>query len=274
MCLRHSWILTALLAAACGGGGNNPVAFVSPTPSSTPTVSGTLSDTVTGAPLGTFARPVSSLPTLLEFTASGHYPRTARVTRDGQDIDLLPTDGGFDLEFYQQFARGSLSGPPQSLRILNTTSLSFYIQIEGASGFAAQMASRFEAVARRVVPDLTGGRVQLGRWETGTEPRALASGLVVVERTDENSDVCGRALVGQAAGHIWVDSNRYCNAAATFAHEIGHALGFTHVTRPGSMMLPEQAFSNLNDAPTETERTHGAIAYRRARGNRDIDVDP
>jgi hypothetical protein len=274
MLLRHSWILAALLAAACGGG-NDPVAFVAPTPtSSTPTVSGTLTDTVTGAPLGSFSRPVNSLPALLEFTAPGHYPRTTRVTRDGQDIDLLPTDGGFDLEFYQQFARGSLTGAPQALRILSTTSLSFYVQIEGATGFPAQMASRFEAVARRVVPDLTGGRVQVGRWETGTEPRLLASGLVVVERTDENSDVCGRALVGQPAGHIWVDSNRFCNADATFAHEIGHALGFTHVTRAGSMMLPEQAFSNLNDAPTEIERAHGAIAYRRARGNRDIDVDP
>jgi hypothetical protein len=40
------------------------------------------------------------------------------------------------------------------------------------------------------------------------------------------------------------------------------------------MMLPEQAFSNLNDAPTDMERMHGAIAYRRTRGNRDIDVDP
>ena len=249
----------AVLTTACGGGSNiNPVAFVGP--SSSPTVSGTLSDSVTGTPLGPFSRPVSFLPALLEFTAPGHYPRTARVTRDGQDIDLLPSDGGFDLEFYQQFARGSLSGPPQALRILNTTSLSFYVQIEGASGFAAQVASRFEAVARQVVPDLTGGRVQVGRWETGTTPRALASGLVVVERTDEDSDVCGRALIGQAAGHIWIDSNRFCNPAATFAHEIGHALGFTHVTRRGSMMLPEQAFSNLNDSPTEIERVHGAIA--------------
>src|SRR5687768_17161421 len=226
MSVRHSWVLAALLTAACGGG-NNPIPFVAPTPSSTPMVSGTLSDTVTGAPLGSFSRQVNSLPVLLEFTASGHYPRTARVTRDGQDVDLLPADGGFDLEFYQQFARGSLSGPPQALRILTTTSLSFYVQIEGASGFPAQMASRFEAVARRVVPDLTGGRVQVGRWETGTVPRALASGLVVVERTDENSDVCGRALVGQAAGHIWIDSNRFCNPDATFAHEVGHALGFT-----------------------------------------------
>jgi hypothetical protein len=270
MSLRHVWVVGALMAAAACGGGS-PLPFVAPSPGLT--VSGTLSDTVSGAPIGSFSRPVTSLPAVLEFTAAGHYARTTRIARDGQDVDLLP-DAGFDLEFFQQFARGALNGPLQPLRTLSTTTLSFYVQIEGASGFAAQAAARFEVVARRVVPDVTGGRVQVGQWDTGTEARALTPGLVVVERTDENSDVCGRALVGQPAGHIWIDSNRLCNPTATFAHEIGHALGFTHVTRPGSMMLPEQPSANLNDAPTEIERLHGAVAYRRPRGNRDIDVDP
>jgi hypothetical protein len=203
---------------------------------------------------------VNFLPTLLEFTAPGHYPRTARVTGDGQDVDLLPTEGGFDLEFYLQFARGSLSGPPQSLRILNTTSLSFYVQIEGASP-PGRAGSHWRTCPGGAVGDRN--RVS----SVGRRPGGGGANR-------RNSDVCGRALIGQAAGHIWVDSNRFGNAAATFAHEIGHALGFTHVTRPGAMMLPEQASSNLNDAPTETERLHGAIAYRRTRGHRDIDVDP
>jgi len=272
MSLRCVSLLVALLTAACGGGGNVPIPLTAPSPTEV-TVTGTLSDTVSGAPIGTFSRTVPRLPMALEFTASGHYARTTLVTRDGQDVDLLPVNG-FDLEFYQQIARGSLSGPLQPLRILTATSLSFYVQIEGANGFAAQVAAQFEGVARRVVPGMTGGRVQVGQWQTGTAPRTPTSGLVVVERTDENSDVCGRALVGQPAGHIWIDSNRFCNAGATFAHEIGHALGFTHVTRPGSMMLPEQPSSNLNDAPTEIERLHGAVAYRRPRGNRDIDIDP
>ena len=270
--LRHAWVAGALVAAACGGGGSgSPVPFTTPSPS--PTVTGTLSNTVSGAPIGPFSRTVTSLPAVLEFTAPGYYARTTRIAREGQDVDLLP-NAGFDLEFYQEFARGALSGPLQPLRTLNTTTLSFYVQIEGASGFAAQVAAQFETVARRVVPGVTGGRVQVGLWETGTGARPLSPGLVVVERTDDNSDVCGRALVGQPAGHIWVDSNRFCNAAATFAHEIGHALGFTHVTRPGSMMRPEQPRANLNDTPTDIERLHGAIAYRRPRGNRDIDVDP
>ena len=151
--------------------------------------------------------------------------------------------------------------------------LSFYMQVEGTQ-FPAQTAVQLEAVARRIVPALTGARLHVLRWDTGTAPRAPQNGWIIVERSDESSNICGRALIGALAGHIWLDSNRACNIAATFAHEIGHALGFSHVTRPGSLMLPEQAGSNLNDAPTEIEQRHAAIAYRRARGNRDIDVDP
>lgn len=271
--MRFLPLALTVLAAGCGGGGSDSRFDVVPTAPSTATVTGTLSDTVTGAPLGTFSRAVSFLPAVLEFTADGYHPRTTRITRQGQDVDLFPLQG-FDLEFYRQFARDSLRGAPQSLRVLDSTTVSFYVQVEGATGFAQQLADRFETVARRVVPDTTGGRVRVGQWETGTAVRALSPGWVVVERTDEDSDVCGRALVGQPAGHIWIDSNRFCNPLATFAHEIGHALGFTHVTRPGSMMLPEQPFSNLNDAPTDMERLHGAAAYRRPRGNRDLDVDP
>jgi hypothetical protein len=159
------------------------------------------------------------------------------------------------------------------LRVL-TQDVSFYVQVEGASGLAAQVAAQLEPVARRVVPDLTGGRLRVVSWETGTAAHDLQPGLIVVERIDEGSDVCGRALIGAPAGHIWLDVNRLCNMNATFAHEIGHALGFSHVTRAGSMMLSDQPFSNLNDAPTELECCHGAVAYSRRRGNRDIDVDP
>ena len=265
------WALAAL-AAGCGGGSDSRFDVV-PTAPSTLTVTGTLSNTVTGATLGTFSRSVPFLPAVLELTADGYYPRTTRITRQGQDVDLFPLQG-FDLDFYREFARDSLRGTPQALRVLDTTTLSFYVQVEGPTGFAQQLADRFETVARRVVPDTTGGRVRVGQWETGTAARALSAGWVIVERTDENSDVCGRAQIGQPAGHIWIDSNRFCNPLATFAHEIGHALGFTHVTRPGSMMLPEQPNSNLNDAPTEMERVHGAAAYRRPRGNRDLDADP
>jgi hypothetical protein len=272
-------VLVLALVAGCGGGEVRtpaaPTPVTTPTPSPAPasvTLTGTLTDTITGASIGTFSETVPRLPATLTLSALGHVARTTRVSAQGQVVDLIP-ESGFDLEFYRQFARDSLDGAPQPLRTLSGDP-SFFMEIEGDHGFAAPIGVQMEAVARRIVPDLPGGRLHVLRWETGPTPRAPANGWIVIERTDQNSNLCGQALLGATAGHIWLDSNRACNMSATFAHEIGHALGFSHVTRPGSMMLPEQPNSNLNDAPTELERRHGAIAYKRARGNQDVDVDP
>ena len=97
----------------------------------------------------------------------------------------------------------------------------------------------------------------------------------MIERRDVRmGEVCGQALVGATAGQIWLDGSRLCNLASVVAHELGHALGFWHVDAPGALMFPRDRESNIADAPTELERRHMAIAYKRPRGNLDIDVDP
>jgi hypothetical protein len=227
-----------------------PAPTAAPTPTPAPTrviLTGTITDTLSGATVGTCpARTVGKRPDRSQPLGSG-----------------------------LRSAFGSTSESPTlwPLRVL-TAAPSFYIEVEGAKGLSKEVAADLEPVARRIVPALTGGRFQVVRWETGPTPRPEQAGWIVIERRDE-AGVCGRALVGGSAGHIWLDANQQgCSFTAVFAHELGHALGFWHVTTGGSLMYRQQRNSNLADAPTERERDHAAIAYRRPVGNRDIDVDP
>lgn len=57
-------------------------------------------------------------------------------------------------------------------------------------------------------------------------------------------------------------------------HEVGHALGYFHVSDKNSVMYP---FAPGNCPPGDlspSEAYHAAIAYSRPRGNTDPDNDP
>ena len=275
---RRTLVSFAVCLASTGCGGeavtspsptSAPPALVSPPPPTAITVRLTLTDVVTGADLGSEPREVSRLPALVAITRPGYLPREALVQTATPRVSLV-SQSGFDLEFYRQFARDSLRFPSLRQLVVLQESPSFYMEVEGEKGFSAEIATKLERVARRIVPDLTGGRLHVARWETGPTPRAPREGWITVERRDQEA-TCGSALPGAVAGQIWMSSVQPgCRIESTFAHEIGHALGFFHVERPGSMMNnPTQG-----DAPSEFERRHAAIAYSRPRGNLDVDRDP
>jgi hypothetical protein len=238
-------------------------------------IDGTITDTTTGAVVGRFAHTAPGLPARVSVSAAGYITRETVVRSATPTVDLFP-EPGFDLAFYRQFLRNDFqrgNDPRQQLWVLNTAP-SFYLEVEGAKGVSAQVAERLQEVARRTVPELTGGRFQVTRWETGPTPRAPQAGWIVIERADLGPQVCGRARVGAVEGQIWLHSDNVCNLEGVLAHEIGHALGFFHVSLQGSLMFPQARLSNVNDRPTERERLHAQLAYRRPRGNTDIDVDP
>jgi predicted Zn-dependent protease len=59
-------------------------------------------------------------------------------------------------------------------------------------------------------------------------------------------------------------------AARVYPHELGHALGYQHVTLESSVMSGIQPTSSL----TEFDREALRIIYQRPPGNRAPDIDP
>lgn len=188
-----------------------------------------------------------------------------RDTRSGvSTVDLIP-EAGFDLAFYRQLARNGFESPGslEPLRVLSQAP-SIYLQ---TAGLTAGNVAALEQAARAVVPALTGGRFTVTTWETGRDRRAAQSGWIVVELyTDANAE-CGRSVIG--GGEIRLNTIPICRMVRSFAHELGHALGFWHVADATMLMhAPSGA-----DQPSAHERHHAAIAYKRQAGNRDIDSD-
>jgi len=235
-----------------------------------------MSDTISGASIGTFTQVVASLPARISVSAPDYVTREAWVTTTTPRVDLFP-QRGFDLAFYRQLLRNDLErggGALTSLQVLQQAP-SFFVETEGANGFPRALVARLEQLARVLVPQLSGGRFQVTRWETGETPRSRQAGWVVIQRLEE-SNVCGRSFVGSSAGQIRMSDHPGCRLDSTFAHELGHAFGFWHVDRPGTMMFPraEAADESTTDAPNDIERYHMRLAYTRARGNTDVDADP
>jgi len=191
-------------------------------------------------------------------------------------VDLIPTSPPFSSVFYGQLVRNMLESPaPDVVRTLPSAP-SLYLQ---TTGLSAANIDHLVAAARDVVPMMTGGRFALASLETGPDTRPPTPGWIVVDVVNEGATgECGRANIGSVAGHIWLNVGEpRCDIrgdrvpAVSFRHEMGHALGFFHIDVPNSLMFHA---SNRGDGlPTELEKYHAGIAYHRAAGNRDPDID-
>lgn len=265
-------ILAAMLTTACGG---SAPTTPTPIPVQQTTVSGTLTDTVSGAPIGSYAQTVTKLPAMITVGASGYLSRDVRVSSiTPMTVDLIPDAAPFSLAFYRQLARNGYEaqGSLEPLRVLSQAP-SIYLQ---TAGLSASTVSAMEQTARGAVLSMTGGRFSLTAWETGDSTRIPVNGWIVVDLVADDSGNCGRSLIGAAAGHIWLNTIERCRRNGTiigspnlFAHELGHALGFWHVEQPNFLM---NATATTTD-PSALERYHAAIAYHRQPGNRDVDSD-
>ena len=280
-------VATAVVTVFCVGCGSSP-ALQSPTaPTPAPPVAQhveiAITETLSGGTLGSLVVEVPRFPAVVPVAFLGHLTRQAVVRGSATRVDLIAEAAPFNLAFYRQFARNGFETPGTLQRLRHQpAAITVYLRTVDESGAAVDAAS-LATVRRVVTPDLirafSGGRVTLQAVEQGPEVRSSAPGLVRIlwRVTPLAGGGCGQASVGGDVLELVRDRSCGCpGTGQTFPtlvrHEVGHLMGFWHTDAPTDVMYGPRA--SACDLPLSArEAYHAAIAYQRADGNADPDVD-
>jgi hypothetical protein len=312
----RAWILTALiLTAACGGSSPS-----SPTPRPQPAqpppparwvLSGTVRETLTGAPVAdasldfwqmetvttdasgrwTLSRTgTAASPIYTEVKAPGYIDRRVYVTwqsggRGDIAIDMIRDSAPFSLTFFRQIVRNDFDSPGQYQHMRRwTTAPNFYLNTFNPRTGHHLLQRQVDLIAstiRHVVPQITSGQFGAGLIEVGSGERAPQQDFINIEITHEPTEkYCGRAQVGANPGRIWFNYERCVNTcrgeeigANIVAHEVGHAMGLWHHNQQGIMdPFVQPGACHIRDF-SAAERHHSALLYARQPGNADPDWD-
>jgi len=212
-------------------------------------------------------------------------------------LPLIPT--GFHAQAFDQFARSYgqpdvlerwLEAPALVVEMslldraasLDAAGLPLDTLIASAEQQSEAAVNDLVAQLTRALPLLTGGQftafsvVSMQTTAAGAAVESLNRGAITVARYPRGGGQCrGFGQVAPNAEHVVVAGRiglEVCTdalAGPVAAHELGHALGYGHVSAMSSVMT-----AIVTVDVTEFDRQAAAIAYQRAPGNRAPDVDP
>jgi hypothetical protein len=223
-------------------------------------------------------------------------PRQTHVRVPGPDVRLALIPSTFDLGAFDQMFRssGSLARWTDVPRVTIQTRVLRFTNVSDTSYTATEDVLSDEEVTQ-IIADLTWGLPQL----TGDRFHAFASerretatpgSVVPVRRTGEI--VVARYTGLTAATGFWGYGRWGASGAGTIVagivmldrdfeqsgspfrrslrvHELGHALGYNHVTARASVMN-----SSARVEPNEFDRSGAKLAFLRPPANRSPDIDP
>ena len=237
----------------------------------------------------------STDPRLLIFTAPDRVERRTNGRVPGADLLVSLISGGFDLRAFDEMFRAPqlrrwTAAPPL---LIEARSLQFTdVNMMDAVALADVMP---DAEATSLVNDLTWALPQLtGGTFTGFEAinRQQSTEGARVDLLNENVITVARVVGLTAATGFWgygrwrfqtdgrvtagivmldrdFDRSGSGFTRSLRAHELGHALGYQHVTASMSVMN-----SQARTEPNDFDRDAARIAFQRPPGNRSPDVDP
>lgn len=299
-------------SAACGGGGpTTPGTFGPPAGGNTSgSISGTLvghdsRTAIAGATVlfagvatttdasGRFS--LNNVPSsgvgVVTLNAEGHVFRGVAVTlgagRTGLVIDAIRDAAPFSFAFYRAFVRNNYESAVMQPIARWTRDPNFYLKttVETTGVVVPDpMIAKMRDVIANSIPDLSGGQLKMGAFETGPDTREAADGWVTITFYPELSGGgFGRSSVGGNTGFIQLrfgmvsspTTNPYnclTPEVGVLDHEITHTMGFWH-----TQDVFVDSFSGEgcpgSGRPAHV-RYHAAVAYSRPVGNQDPDVDP
>jgi len=209
-------------------------------------------------------------------------------------FSLIPAS--FDLQAFDEMFRATNARLQRWTTRPSLVVLASVMSLKGGSGglFSATSEQMSDEEASKMVAHLTEGlalltggtyttfaRVEVERPAAGDRVHVWRPETIVVGRYTGVVSTAGTIGFGQwaeqADGSITggttfldqefdrVDSRR----RLLRIHELGHALGYLHVTRRPSIMNPA-----IGPEPTEFDRAAAIIAFQRPPGNRAPDTDP
>jgi len=194
------------------------------------------------------------------------------------NIDLIPTSGDF-LTLYREMARNTWEQPthPQPTRRW-TGNPNIYIETRWRDGGAPvnpAAVARMIIEIRRIVPQLSGGKLVAGTIESGPEVRPLTPGRISIHF--DHSGNYGQ--LGANPGEVQIAGDSECSISIAILHELGHAMGYWH---NGTFHGPAHQTSAMGGGYqgcgpadfTPLEQLVAQVMYSRPPGNVEPDRDP